>query len=135
MEWYGNVPEPRLFIPIGCLIWQGRLDKKGYGHLGDGRIASRVVYELFIGPIPLEYTIDHLCEITSCVNPDHLEAVTRVENSRRQGGGFDEYFGCGHARTLENTSTRRRKNGNIKTFCRLCANARQRKVYYRQKGK
>jgi len=28
-------------------------------------------------------TIDHLCGVKRCVNPDHMEVVTRGENTRR----------------------------------------------------
>lgn len=45
--------------------------------------AHRFVYELLVGPIPAGLTIDHLCRVTSCVRPDHLEPVTNAENVRR----------------------------------------------------
>src|SRR5579884_3267564 len=38
--------------------------------------AHRVMYCLHNGPIPPRYVIDHTCEHTWCVAPDHLEAVT-----------------------------------------------------------
>lgn len=53
----------------------------------DGRLryryAYRVTYEHFVGPIPEGMTIDHLCKQTDCINPFHLEVVTRAENGRR----------------------------------------------------
>jgi hypothetical protein len=45
--------------------------------------AHRWMYEQKIGPIPKGLVIDHLCRNTRCVNPDHLEPVTRGENTRR----------------------------------------------------
>jgi hypothetical protein len=36
-----------------------------------------------VGAIPDDLQIDHLCRVTQCVNPDHLEAVTARENGRR----------------------------------------------------
>jgi excisionase family DNA binding protein len=45
--------------------------------------AHRFAYEQARGPIPAGLTIDHLCANKRCVRPEHLEAVTSVENVRR----------------------------------------------------
>ena len=66
----------------GCWLWTGPLNNKGYGRSGDG-YAHRRSYEIFTGPIPEGLEIDHLCRNRRCVNPEHLEAVTHVENLRR----------------------------------------------------
>lgn len=73
----------------GCWLWTGAIRGKGYGGLRvDGKYsyAHRVSYELFRGPILAGLVIDHLCRMRSCVNPDHLEAVTTLENLRRGEG-------------------------------------------------
>ncbi|MFH8626211.1 HNH endonuclease signature motif containing protein [Streptomyces vietnamensis] len=49
--------------------------RKKYGHV--------VAYELYVGPIPADLEVDHLCRVTWCCNPAHLEAVTHSENIRR----------------------------------------------------
>jgi len=65
-----------------CWLWLGPFSPQGYGRLGH-HYAHRVAYELYVGPIPEGLTIDHLCRVTMCVNPAHLEAVTLAENIRR----------------------------------------------------
>lgn len=70
----------------GCWNWTGTIDAKGYGRLdlgGRPQKAHRVAHNLLVGPIGHGLTIDHLCRNKRCVNPDHLEAVTAVENVRR----------------------------------------------------
>lgn len=71
----------------GCWNWLGFTnDKYKYGvfYIGQGRKRAHVwSYEKFIGSIPQGHEIDHLCRNTKCVNPEHLEAVTRAENMRR----------------------------------------------------
>lgn len=76
----------------GCWLWQGQLNKAGYGHfrrtVAPGVYktvkAHRHAYQLTRGPIPDGLTLDHLCGNPACVRPDHLEAVTRSENLRRR---------------------------------------------------
>jgi hypothetical protein len=69
-----------------CWIWQRSL-RNGYGQLArcqnGERYAHRFYYIELRGPIPAGLDLDHLCRIRACVNPDHLEPVTRAENLRR----------------------------------------------------
>ena len=70
-----------------CWVWQGAPGRNGYGRISvRNRLeyVHRVAYEQFIGPIPAGLTIDHLCMVRLCVNPDHLEPVSRAENTRRE---------------------------------------------------
>lgn len=71
----------------GCWIWYAWRHPLGYGKLllrsGKVALAHRYFYELTRGPIPPELELDHLCRRPSCVNPDHMEAVTHAENTRR----------------------------------------------------
>jgi len=86
-----------------CWIWIASKNAKGYGAF-NGTMAHRWSYEYYKRPIPVGWQIDHLCKVTSCVNPDHLEAVTLEENLRRQHG--DRYLNSiciyGHVKSWVN---------------------------------
>lgn len=80
-----------------CWEWTASVGKTGgYGKytipLRDGTgkskhvYAHRHAYEILIGPVPSGMDLDHLCRVRKCVNPDHLEPVTRRENVRRGTG-------------------------------------------------
>lgn len=60
-----------------CIIYGGTLTARGYG-------PYRYVYAKAWGGIPEGLQIDHKCRVISCVNPNHLEAVTPRENYRRK---------------------------------------------------
>jgi hypothetical protein len=77
----------------GCWIYTGRLDKDGYGRMnmriGGKHVTKRthqVVWEeIEKRPLPEGFTLDHSehCIGKACCNYDHIELVTRAENSRR----------------------------------------------------
>lgn len=69
-----------------CWPWLGAVNKQtGYGQIYDGRImigAHRAAYLLEVGPIPAGMTLDHSCNVRTCVNPRHLTPCsTRVNTA------------------------------------------------------
>lgn len=66
-----------------CHIWQGNISPQGYGKMKGGISTHVWFWEQAHGPVPAGKEIDHLCRVRRCCNPEHLEPVTRAENSRR----------------------------------------------------
>ena len=91
-----------------CWIWKGNINKEGYGKFwrkDKMKIAHRFSYELHKGEIPDGLQLDHLCRVRNCVNPDHLEPVTPLENIRRSPffNGYKTHCKHGHEFIPENT--------------------------------
>ena len=73
----------------GCWLWMGPTTDQGYGQYSmagrTGRV-HRFSYISLVGAIPPSLQIDHLCRRRHCVNPRHLEPVSRRENILRGEG-------------------------------------------------
>lgn len=117
----------------GCWIWQCRVDRHGYGKIGINRtskLAHRVSYETFVGPIPEGLQLDHLCRVRACVNPAHLEPVTHRENGRR-GTGFAARCArkthCPRGHAYDEANTRISPQGS--RICRACMRLRTKGGY------
>jgi hypothetical protein len=92
------IPEPN----SGCWLWLAALSH-GYGMFGlrDGpvmrtRIASRASWMIYRGPIPPDLYVCHRCDVTSCVNPDHLYLGTQFDNMRDMFGRKRDGTSNGH---------------------------------------
>src|ERR1017187_5712075 len=67
----------------GCIIWNGYLDKDGYGKLGfkyKSFYAHRAAWQVCHGPIPDGVLVLHSCDVPSCINPDHLFLGSHQDN-------------------------------------------------------
>jgi len=114
-----------------CWIWDGWIDRLGYGGIGGGNTkhikAHRFFYEHHRESIPEGMTIDHLCRNRRCVNPEHLEVVSSYVNKlrairvRRAKSAKTHCF-RGHEYTPENTMQKTGILGGRE--CRICRAAR-----------
>jgi hypothetical protein len=124
-----------------CWNWKGSLATRGYGRFFVGRsevlprgevYAYRWAYERWVGLVPEGLELDHLCRNRACVNPAHLEPVTKRTNILR-GTSFSAknaaktHCAQGHEYTAENTYPR--KSGG--RDCRECNREAQRRYQAR----
>lgn len=68
-----------------CWNWTGAVNDSGYGVIWDGYhlvYAHRLSY-VMAGLAIDETDVDHRCGNKVCVRPDHLQAVTHLENVKR----------------------------------------------------
>jgi hypothetical protein len=79
-----------------CIIWTRYINTTGYGTYGDflgQRYAHKIAYILTFGGVPEGLDLDHLCRNRACINPYHLEPVTRsVNNQRGDKTKIDEHI-------------------------------------------
>lgn len=130
----------RVDIRTGCVEWTGTLSDDGYGKAVVGyraharpvrRYAHVVSFEMWRGAVPTGLELDHTCRNRRCINPDHLEPVTRKVNVRRgalphlmRDPGFRpkralvETCKNGHAMSGENVGRNEKRR-----WCRACKRA------------
>lgn len=77
-------------VDVGeCWLWTGSLTHDGYGRFHvDGRtvVAHRWLYQQLVRPLDDAETLDHLCRVRRCCNPDHVEPVDVGTNTLRGYG-------------------------------------------------
>ena len=112
-----RVPWHHIQITEGCWLRTGPVHK-GYGK-ASGTTAHRHVWLALGREIPPGLELDHVCRKPLCVNPDHLEPVTRAENQRRRALAIVTCIN-GHDYTPENTYIRPGGHRD----CRACIRAR-----------
>lgn len=120
----------------GCWQWTAALSTEGYARFtdltSDGRYTCvyghRWAYTHFVGPIPDGLELDHLCRNRGCVNPEHLEPVTRSVNLRRGehlSGRTARTGLCQRGHSMADAIIQ--PNGGRR--CRTCCNALRRARY------
>lgn len=94
--------------PSGCWLWTGALWPNGYGKTArpffSTQLAHRVFYMAHGRKIPDGLDLDHLCRVRHCVNPEHLEPVSRSVNLQR---GFDARKTCKRGHDLTDPANTR----------------------------
>lgn len=132
--------------PNGCWWWMNGFGQvpAGYGLItidGAQLRAHRVVYEIYIGPIPDGLVLDHTCHDPKtcdggktcphrrCVNPAHLEPITREENVRRGCGPqswYEQRRSMTHCKRGHEYTPETMKVYDGCRQCFLCQNERRR---------
>jgi hypothetical protein len=86
-RWQLYIKQRTVVDPMtGCWNWQLSLQSCGYGQVNAGRkekverLAHRLSYSVFVGPIPAELDIRHQCHNRRCCNPAHLLLGTNQDN-------------------------------------------------------
>jgi hypothetical protein len=131
-----NGPVPIDRSELGpCWIWTAATNGVGYGVLGRGGrgaglvYAHRFSYQIHRGAIPDGLELDHLCRNRGCVNPYHLEPVTRSENLRRSPvvGRYPRPTHCPQGHEMIGDNVRISPAGG--RVCRACCRERRR-IYF-----
>lgn len=139
-EWWERFEKKFSVDENGCWVWNAALNNEGYGlfqvmYFGKWgmRLAHRLSYEVLVGPIPDGLDLDHLCRVRRCVNPHHLEPVTRRENALRGDGAWHGLCLAGLHDVNDPDNVKSNGRGGKRT-CKPCAKRRQAEYYQRRKA-
>lgn len=111
----------------GCWLWKGSLTVRGkYAQMNiRGRVVRvhRWLYQKLKKKVSRRLDLDHTCRVRHCINPEHLEPVTRKVNLARGVGG-KPWSRCaqGHDVLGDNVYTR---PGSGRKECFTCKRARR----------
>lgn len=148
-----SIPEPN----SGCWLWLGKarpapIQMRPFLR---GRAVNRLSLEAFKGPIPAGLCACHTCHNPMCVNPEHLYAGTKKQNTQdmmRAGrhGAHSPQHRQGYVDRIVAVNAKRRAQTHCKhghplsgdnlyvstkgyRSCRTCVRALQRAYYYRDR--
>lgn len=126
-----------------CWLWTSRVKSNGYGRAwfrGRVAMAHRAIYELLVGPIPIDMTLDHLCHNAdatcpggtgcahrACVNPAHMDPVEQGANYRRSPNSASARTHCPQGHPYDKANTYRLPSRPTARYCRECNNERGRR--------
>lgn len=68
-----------------CWVWLLAVDVHGYPKMSRGGVrlkAHRVAFADEFGPVPEGHDVHHRCEVKRCVNPEHLQALSKFEHGQ-----------------------------------------------------
>jgi hypothetical protein len=118
MRWKnGKTPEERFWNQVNktdsCWLWNGYINKYGYGHVGQNGRPRRVhivSWEWHNGrKVKDGFHIHHICKNKLCVNPNHLEELSANDhwdqtlNSIKDKKESRNYCKHGHLLTESNS--------------------------------
>lgn len=125
----------------GCWISRYSVASHGYAQIGwsipkaarTGRsrnamvLAHRASWTHFHGQVPLGMTVDHLCKVRRCVNPEHLRLLPNYENARRVDGADWPIGFCKRGHPNSELRACSGSRGRPSVECRVCRTARIRR--------
>ncbi len=134
-----NGPIPQYRPELGpCWIWTA-FSNRGYGTFRlNGRMiyAHIASYKIVNGEYDQNFDVDHLCRVTLCVNPSHLEPITHRENVLR-GASSKQFCSKGHlfdeANTIWEKPSKWQPYGRKR--CRICVRAKSQRWNRSEEGK
>ena len=113
-----------------CWLWQGALDRDGYGAIhfrGAPRRVHRVAWFSVNGEIPKGHVINHTCRNRACVNPQHLQCLTVEEHQLKDTTSLpyinSQKSHCPKGHSYDKVVT---WGGRTQRICSICTREKQR---------
>jgi hypothetical protein len=72
-------------VDSSCRLWTSYVSSKNYGIITidkKQRLAHRLSYEEFVGPLPKGAFVCHSCDNPLCINPEHLFLGSHSDNMK-----------------------------------------------------